>query len=105
MFYLRTGTLNTTAGILFIILFNWLSLVGFEKGNYRWKIWHYFTGAWSLYFAGFLGYGLFGIINASVEFNFITSENLTYVISTILFCAMVILHTIWYFRASKNQRE
>ena len=52
--YLKGGTFNSTAGILMIIVFNWLGLRSFELDTYKWGIWHYLTGVWSLYFIGTL---------------------------------------------------
>ena len=89
--YLKSGTFNSTSGILVIIVFNWLGLRSFELDDYKWGIWHYLTGGWTLYFIWTLMYGAVEIISAAIEFNFITNDTLTNLILTFIFCGFVIV--------------
>ena len=94
--YLKGGTFNSTAGILMIIVFNWLGLRSFELDVYRWGIWHYLTGVWSLYFIGTLIYGAVNILSAAIAFDFISNDTLWYLVVNFVFCVFVIAHVTSY---------
>ena len=94
--YLRSGTFNSTAGILMIIVFNWLGLRSFELDAYKWGIWHYLTGVWSLYFIGTLIYGAINILSAAIEFDFISNDTLWYLVVNFVFCLLVLTHVTSY---------
>ena len=94
--YLKSGTFNSTAGILAIIVFNWLGLRSFELDTYKWGIWHYLTGVWSLYFIGTLIYGAVNILSAAIEFDFISNDTLWYLVVNFVFCVFVIAHVTSY---------
>ena len=94
--YLRSGTFNSTAGILMIIVFNWLGLRSFELDAYKWGIWHYLTGVWSLYFIGTLIYGAINILSAAIEFDFISNDTLWYLVVNFVFCLFVLTHVTSY---------
>lgn len=94
--YLKSGTFSSTAGILITIIFNWMGLRSFQLDDYRWRIWHYIAGSWTLYFVGTLIYGSVHILGATIEFNFISNDVLTNLIFTLLFCVLVIIHFIRY---------
>ncbi|MEJ5993672.1 hypothetical protein WG904_04500 [Pedobacter sp. Du54] len=94
--YLKSGTFNSTTGILVIIVFNWLGVRSFHLDNYRWGILHYLTGAWTLYFIGTLVYGAVNIVSASIEFDFITDDTLWYLIVNFFFCTLVMIQLTHY---------
>ena len=94
--YLKSGTFNSTAGILVIIVFNWLGLRSFQLDSYRWGIWHYLTGVWAAYFVGTLVYGMVSISTAAIEFDFITNDTLTNLILTFIFCGLILVHLCLY---------
>ena len=95
--YLKSGTFNSTAGIFVIIVFNWLGLRSFQLDSYKWGIWHYLTGVWTLYFIGTLVYGSVTFIRAAMEFDFITNDTLTNLILTFIFSLSVVVHFCAYF--------
>jgi len=90
--YLKSGTFNSTSGIFVIIVFNWLGLRSFQLDSYKWGIWHYLTGLWTLYFIWTLVYGSVNILGAAIEFDFITNDTLTNLILTFIFSLSVIVH-------------
>ena len=95
--YLKSGTFNSTAGILAIIVFNWLGLRSFELDAYKWGIWHYLTGVWSLYFIGTLIYGAVNILSAAIEFDFISNDTLWYLVVNFVFCLLVTVQFCLFF--------
>ncbi|TCC93581.1 hypothetical protein EZ428_02075 [Pedobacter frigiditerrae] len=101
--YLKSGTFNSTAGIFVIIVFSWLCLRSYQLDNYIWKVWHYLTGAWGLYFIGTIIYGIFNIVGPAIEYNFMSNDTLTYLIIGVVFCVSVLTHIIIYFL--KNYKE
>jgi hypothetical protein len=103
LMYLKSGTFNSTAGIFVIIVFNWLCLRSYQLDDYKWKIWHYLTGLWSLYFIGTIIYGIFNIVAPAIEYNFISNDTLTYLIIGVAFSVSVVAHVILYFL--RNYRE
>jgi hypothetical protein len=103
--YLKSGTFNSTAGIFMVILFNWLSLRSYELDRYDWKIWHYLTGLWSLYFIGTTGYGTVNILSNAVEYDFIDNDTLIFSIASIIFCLAVIWHFLYYLKVSRSAKE
>ncbi|WP_316769822.1 hypothetical protein [Pedobacter frigiditerrae] len=103
--YLKSGTFNSTAGIFVIIVFSWLCLRSYQLDNYKWKVWHYLTGLWSLYFIGTIIYGIYNIIAPAIEYNFISNDTLTYLTIGIVFSISVLVHIIIYFlRSCKELR-
>jgi len=94
--YLKSGTFNSTAGILMIIVFNWLGSRSFELDDYRWRIWHYFFGLWSLYFIGTLIYGAVNILGDVILYKVMGDETLSYLIINFVFCISVAVHLIIY---------
>lgn len=91
LMYLKSGTFHSTAGILVIIVFNWLGLRSFELENYKWGIWHYLTGFWTIYFIWTLIYGGIHILSAAIEYDFITNDTLTNLILTSIFSILVVV--------------
>lgn len=98
--YLKSGTFNSTAGIFVVIVFNWLCLRSYQLDNYKWKIWHYLTGLWSLYFIGTIIYGSVFILSSSLEYSFISNDTLTYLLISIVFSLSVLLHLGIYVKES-----
>jgi uncharacterized membrane protein len=101
--YLKSGTLNSSAGIFMIIIFNWLCLRSYQLDDYKWKIWHYLTGLWSLYFIGTIIYGIFNIVAPAIEYNFISNDTLTYLLIGVVFSVAVAAHVVVYFL--RNYKE
>ncbi|RZK56919.1 MAG: hypothetical protein EOO87_04240 [Pedobacter sp.] len=101
--YLKDGTVNSTLGILAVIIFNWLALRSFQLENYKWKIWHYLAGLWSLYYAGFVLYGAFNILISSIEYEFISSDTRTFLVLSFVFSIAVIVQFVSYL--AKNLRS
>jgi hypothetical protein len=101
--YLKSGTLNSTTGIFMIIVFNWLGLRSFQLNDYSWKIWHYLTGLWSLYYVGFVLYGVINILVSSFEYNFISNDTRTFLVLSFVFVIAVMVHFVVYFL--KNLRS
>lgn len=98
--YLKSGTFNSTAGIFMVIVFNWLCLRSYQLDNYKWKIWHYLTGLWSLYFIGTIIYGSVFILSSSLTYAFISNDTLTYLLISIVFSLSVLLHLGVYISTS-----
>ncbi len=94
--YLKSGTFNSTVGILMIIVFNWLGLRSFQLESYRWGIWHYLVGGWVLYFIGTLLYGAIHIIGSAFEFNFIGNDTVWYLIINFVFCGSILTQITSY---------
>ena len=92
--YLKDGTLNSTAGILIVIVFNWLALKSYQLENYKWKLWHYLTGLWSLYYAGFVLYGAMNILISSFEYNFVSNDTKTFLSLSFVFSLAVGIHFV-----------
>jgi hypothetical protein len=101
--YLRGGTVNSTLGILVIIVFSWLGLRSFELDKYKWNGWHYLTGLWSFYYAGTLVYSTFYLVKTAVYYHFITDNTLIYLLLTFLFCGSVMWYFVLYFL--RNYKE
>lgn len=95
--YLKDGTLNSTAGILMVIVFNWLALRSYQLDDYKWKVWHYLIGAWSLYYAGYIMYGLINILTAVFEYNYVSNDTISFLTLSGVFCLAVISHFIIIF--------
>ena len=94
--YLKDGTLNSTTGILMVIVFNWLALRSYQLEDYKWKPWHYLTGLWSLYYAGFVLYGAMNILISSFEYNFVSNDTKTFLSLTFVFSLGVAIHFVIY---------
>lgn len=95
--YLRSGTFYSTSGILVVIVFNWLYLLSFERNAYQWKIWHYLIASWVIYFVATTLYSLIGIISAAIEYDFIATDTLTFILLSVIFGICVLTQLIWYY--------
>lgn len=80
-----------------IVVFNWLCLRSYELDDYKWKIWHYLIGIWSLYFIATVIYGAVNIILPAIEYDFISTDTLNNLILTAIISLAVIFHFIFYF--------
>ncbi len=103
LIYLKSGTFNSSAGIFFIIVFNWLSLRSFQLDNYKWGIWHYITGLWCIYFIGSLIYSGVYIIISSLQVDFLGNDTLIFLAISLSFSLAVLTHIILYWL--KNRRK
>ena len=101
--YLKSGTFSSTSGIFVVIVFNWLSIMSYERERYRWKIWHYVMGIWSVYFVGTIIYGTVNIWSAVIEFAFASNDTLTFLALSTVFSATVLLHFVLYFMMNYKQ--
>lgn len=96
LIYLKSGTVTSTTGIAAIIIFNWLAIRSYQIDDYRWKIWHWLSLLWSLYFIGFIFYGAINLLKVSIEVDYFGTDTVTNIIITLIFSAMVGLHLITY---------
>jgi hypothetical protein len=103
LIYLKSGTFNSSAGIFFIILFNWLCLRSYQLDRYKWSIWHYLIGLWCLYFVGTLIYGAIHVWTAAIEVDFFSSDTVILLIMSMGLSIMVGVHLLFYW--IKNYRE
>lgn len=100
LFYLRSGTFNSTAGITAIVVFNWLAIRSFVTDRYGWTVWQYLFGLWSVYYSLYLGNGTYNLIATSIEVGFILQETLLNILLSLFLICGVLLHFIQYFKKS-----
>ena len=96
LIFLKDGTLNSTTGILMIIIFNWLGIRSYQLENYKWKAWHYLTGLWSLYYACFVLYGAVNVVFTAIEYEYLSSDTRNFLGLSFAFCLAVILQFVSY---------
>lgn len=102
LFYFKTININSV-GIFFIIIFSWLALRACQQENFKWSIWHYLVGFWSLYYIGFTAYGIFNIIISSLEYGFVSNDVNTYLIFGSFFIISLVVHFVLFgLKALKN---
>ena len=94
--YLKDGTLNSTAGVFMVIIFNWLALRSYQLEDYKWSIWHFAIGLWAIYYAIYILYGLIGILVSAFEYEFVSNDTITFLALSMVFCIGVIFHFVWY---------
>ena len=94
--YLKDGTINSTVGILMVMVFNWLGIRSYQLDNYKWKFWHYLIGIWSLYYACYVLYGVVNILTAAFEYNYVSDDTITFLLLSGIFCIALISHLIVY---------
>lgn len=103
--YLKSGTLNSTAGIFAIVVFNWLALRSYQQDDYKWKVWHYLFAIWSIYYAGFMTYGLINVVIPAFTYDFVSNDTLTFIaLTTILVVGLLWQAVLYYFKNLKTQR-
>jgi uncharacterized iron-regulated membrane protein len=96
LIYLRSGTFNSTAGTLMIIIFNWLYLRSFENDKYKWTVFHYLTGLWSIYFIGTVVYSTVHVLLAAIAFDFITNDTIFNIVISFMLSIGVVFHFVVY---------
>lgn len=95
--YFRDTSINFTMGIVMIVVFNWLALRSYQIDNYKWSLWHYVAGLWSLYYIGFLLYGTVNVLKTVLEYQFASRDTLTFLILSAILSINVIVQSITYF--------
>lgn len=100
--YFRDNTINSTVGILMIILINWLALKSNQIENYRWTYLHYVSGLWSLYYIGFLLYGNFNIIFNIIEYHFASFDTMLFIVLSLILSLFVLIQLVLYFLKNKS---
>lgn len=96
LIYFRDNTINSSLGILMIMLLNWLALRSTQRENYKWSIWHYLSGLWTLYYIGFLMYGSLNIFLSAIEYHFASDDTITYLALTSILCVTTLLQIFNY---------
>jgi len=86
-----------------VIVFSWLCLRSYQLDDYKWKVWHYLTGLWSIYFIGTIIYGAIFILSSAIEYSFISNDTTIYLIVSFAFSITVIAHFIIYLLRSFNK--
>lgn len=71
--------------------------------NYKWAFLHYLTGLWSLYYVGTVLYGAVNVLSSAIEFDFITSDTITFLVLSFGLGVAVIIHFVIYFL--RNYKE
>ena len=97
LIYFRENTLNFTMGILMIVIFNWLALRSRQINNYKWSIWHYLSGLWSLYYILFLLYGAINVLRLSIEYQFASTDTILFLILSFILSILIICQVLIYF--------
>ena len=95
LFYFKTISINSI-GIFFIIIFNWLALRSVQQENYKWGIWHYLAGLWSLYYISFTVYGIYNIVSSSFEYGFVSTDVNIYLVFASLFAISALVQLLLY---------
>ena len=90
-------------GIVMIVVFNWLALRSYQIDDYKWSLWHYLSGLWSLYYVGFLLYGTVNVLLTVLEYQFASNDTLTFLILSAVLSITVVIQSITYFL--KNLQE
>lgn len=97
LIFFRESNLNFTMGVLMIVIFNWLALRSHQRDNYRWSLWHYLTGLWTMYYIAFLLYGAFNVLGLAIEYQFASKDTITFLVLTFILSASVLFQASVYF--------
>lgn len=84
-------------GIVMIVVFNWLALRNHQIDDYKWSLWHYIAGLWSLYYVGVLFYGTINVFKTVLEFQFASNDTLRFLILSATLSIAVVVQAIIYF--------
>ena len=103
LIFFRENNLNFTMGILMIVIFNWLALRSNQINNYRWSIWHYVTGLWSMYYVAFLLYGAFNVFGLAIEYQFASNDTITFLVLSFTLSALVLSQAFIYFLSNLKE--
>ena len=104
LFYFKTININSV-GIFFIIVFSWFALRACQQENFKWSIWHYLVGCWSLYYIGFTAYGIFNIVSSSLEYGFVSNDINIYLIFASAFTICILTQLFLYTLKAKLKKE
>lgn len=80
-----------------IVVFNWLALRSYQVDDYKWSLWHYVAGLWSLYYIGVLLYGTLNVLQTVLEYRFASRDTLTFLILSTVLSIAVVFQSIFYF--------
>jgi uncharacterized membrane protein YdcZ (DUF606 family) len=101
--FFRDSSISFTMGIVMIVVFNWLALRSYQIDNYKWSLWHYIAGLWSLYYVGVLFYGTINVFQTVIDYQFASSDTLKFLILSTILSMSVVTQTALYFL--KNLKE
>lgn len=101
--FFRDSSISFTMGIVMIVVFNWLALRSYQIDAYKWSLWHYIAGLWSLYYVGVLFYGTINVFQTVIDYQFASSDTLKFLILSTILSMSVVTQTALYFL--KNLKE
>jgi len=83
--YLQAGSYYAIVGLIFVIIFNWLTLKALEQEDYKWTIFQYLTIIPTLIAALFFLYSSGNMIYASISYNYISLSFLFLEVFSVVF--------------------
>jgi hypothetical protein len=83
--YLQAGSYYAIVGLIFVIIFNWLTLKSLEQENYKWTIFQYITVIPTVIAALFFLYSSGNMIYANMSYNYISLNFLFLEVFSVVF--------------------
>lgn len=96
--YLQNGSSWPVAGLLCVIVFNWMTLRSMERGQAKWSVLQWFLSFLSLLYALFLLYSAGNLTLGAINYHYFPLNSSLLVVSGLLFAVLIILQLFLGFR-------
>lgn len=103
--YLQNGSSVTVAGIISVVLFNWLILRGLERGALKWTVFEWLTGIPAFVFALFTGFSAIFLWSDAIEYDFYPFSSILLIFFGLLFSLGLIVHIFVSFAQKTSKKE
>jgi len=90
--YLQNANPIEVAGLLCLVVLNWLTLVNLEREQFKWKVFQWILAMISLSFTVFIGYGAVQLLIDATEHGYYPGSTVLLIISSLIFVLSILLH-------------
>ena len=90
--YLQNGNPFAIAGVLAVVIFNWMELRGLEREQLKWPVFQWVTAALTLCFALYTGYSAVILLLDAIEYHYYPLASILLISSGLGFTLAILLH-------------
>lgn len=102
--YLQNGGSLIIAGLILVIIFNWLTLRSLEKQQQGWSALRWFTAVLTLFFGAYIGYSAILVLKDSFAHDYYPAATIRLIVSGLIFSSSIFFQLILSFHKKTNKK-
>ena len=103
--YLQNGGPLVIAGLLSVVIYNWLVLRSMEQPEPKRTVMQWIFGAFSLCFALYISYGDIRLVSDALSYNYFPQSTIILVSAGLLFAFAIIFHLFKSYLAGSVKKD